>query len=521
MGGRTCAHGARRHRGAMAKWDSATSRGPATPGRAIAFESPAQGPQGPCFSPPGNKKSHPRVAFLCFLAERGGAEIGSTKLLQRIENDISHRGKREAYYFTFSYAIVESHRFVWVEMGVEMVQAIEKLSAVKVTKLAVPGYYGDGAGLWLQVSKTLTKSWIFRYTIAGKQREMGLGPLHTVSLADARKKARECRLTIRDGKDPLEARIADRLEISLARARAMTFDDCARAYIAAHRSSWKSAKHAAQWESTLATYAGPVIGALPVASVDTALVVKVLEPIWTEKTETATRLRGRIESILDWATVSKFRVGENPARWRGHLDNLLANPTKVARVVHHAALPWTEIVAFMADLRGREGIAARAVEFGILTAARSGEVRGATWAEIDLEAALWTVPAERMKGGREHRVPLSTRAIAILEAAPRVGDYIFPGSRAQSPLSDMSLTAVLRRMLRPEITMHGFRSTFRDWCSESVGNTFPREVCEHALAHSLPDKVEAAYRRGDLIEKRKVLMQVWADCCGTASPARE
>ena len=403
---------------------------------------------------------------------------------------------------------------MWVDMGVTMGRTVDKLSALTVTRAKEPGYYGDGAGLYLQVSRSGTKSWIFRFTIAGKQREMGLGPLHTISLAQAREKARDCRALLLEGKDPLEARNAAKLGEALDRARAMTFEQCAAAYIAAHRGGWKSVKHAAQWESTLATYAAPVIGSMPVAAVDTALVVKVLEPIWTEKTETATRLRGRIESILDWATVSKFRVGENPARWRGHLDNLLANPTKVSRVAHHAALPWANVTGFMAELRKREGIAARAVEFGILTAARSGEVRGATWAEIDLDAALWTVPAERMKGGREHRVPLSRRAIALLEVAPRTGDYIFPGSRAQSPLSDMSLTAVLRRMGRPEITMHGFRSTFRDWCSESVGNTFPREVCEHALAHSLPDKVEAAYRRGDLIEKRKVLMQVWADYCG-------
>lgn len=401
-----------------------------------------------------------------------------------------------------------------------MGRTVDKLSALAVARAKEPGYYGDGAGLYLQVSKSGTKSWIFRFTIGGRQREMGLGALHTIPLAHAREKARECRVNLLAGIDPLDARNAEKLGAALDRARAMTFDQCATAYIAAHRGSWKSAKHAAQWESTLATYASPVIGTMPVAAVDTALVVKVLNPIWKEKTETATRLRGRIESILDWATVSKFRVGENPARWRGHLDNLLADPAKVSRVSHHAALPWEDVGSFMVDLRGREGIAARAVEFGILTAARSGEVRGATWAEIDLDAALWTVPAERMKGGREHRVPLSKRAVGILEAAPRVGDYVFPGSRAKSPLSDMSLTAVLRRMGRSEITMHGFRSTFRDWCSESVGNAFPREVCEHALAHSLPDKVEAAYRRGDLIEKRKVLMQVWADYCATAAPAK-
>jgi integrase len=392
-------------------------------------------------------------------------------------------------------------------------RTVEKLTALAVNKMKEPGYHGDGAGLYLQVSKTGSKSWIFRYTRAGKQREMGLGPLHTVSLAQAREQAKNCRSTLLAGSDPLEIRKAGQLEDALERAKAVTFDNCASSYIAAHRGSWKNAKHAAQWESTILAYASPIIGALPVAAIDTALVVKVLQPIWQEKTETATRLRGRIESILDWATVSRFRVGENPARWRGHLDHLLADPNRVARVVHHAALPWQEIGTFMVDLRQRDGIAARAVEFGILTAARSGEIRGAHWGEIDFDAAIWTIPQERMKAGREHRVPLSDRAIEILLKAPRTGDAIFPGRRGGSLLSDMSLTAVLRRMGRPEITMHGFRSTFRDWCAESAGNSFPREVCEHALAHSLPDKVEAAYRRGDLIEKRKVLMQVWADYC--------
>ena len=394
-----------------------------------------------------------------------------------------------------------------------MGRTVEKLTALAVSRMKEAGYHGDGAGLYLQVSKTGSKSWIFRYTRAGKQREMGLGPLHTVSLAQAREHAKNCRSTLLAGSDPLEIRKAGQLEDALERAKAVTFDNCASSYIAAHRGSWKNAKHAAQWESTILAYASPIIGALPVAAIDTALVVKVLQPIWQEKTETATRLRGRIESILDWATVSRFRTGENPARWRGHLDHLLADPNRMARVVHHAALPWQEIGSFMVDLRQREGIAARAVEFGILTAARSGEIRGALWGEIDFDAAIWTVPPERMKAGREHRVPLSDRAVEILRKAPRLSDVIFPGRRAGSLLSDMSLTAVLRRMDRGDITMHGFRSTFRDWCAESVGNSFPREVCEHALAHSLPDKVEAAYRRGDLIEKRKVLMQVWADYC--------
>jgi integrase len=367
----------------------------------------------------------------------------------------------------------------------------------------------------LQVSATGTKSWIFRFALAGKQREMGLGSVHTISLGDARAKAKECRLLLLQGKDPLEVRKAAQLAEALEDAKMMTFDQCAEAYIAAHRSGWKNPKHASQWENTLATYASPVIGKMPVALVDTALVVKVLSAIWQTKTETATRLRGRIESVLDWATVSKYRQGDNPARWKGHLDNLLADPSRSKRTEHHPALPWQEIGAFMAALRKQEGIAARAVELAILSACRSGEVRLAAWAEIDLDAALWVIPAERMKAKREHRIPLSSSALALLRSLPRGGDLIFPGVKSGKPLSDMSLTAVLRRMDRGDITVHGFRSTFRDWCAESVANSFPREVCEHALAHSLPDKVEAAYRRGDLIEKRSMLMQAWADYCNT------
>lgn len=396
-----------------------------------------------------------------------------------------------------------------------MAQNVNKLSALGVNKMTKPGYHGDGAGLWLQVSPAGTKSWIFRFTLAGKQREMGLGALHTVDLATARTKAKACRLMLLDGLDPLEARKAATLADALVLARMITFDQCAAAYIEAHRGSWKNAKHASQWENTLATYVSPIMGALPVAAVDTALVMKVLSPIWKDKTETATRLRGRIESILDWATTSKYRQGENPARWRGHLDNLLATPSKIAPVKNHPALPWQEIGAFMVDLRARDGIAARAVEFAILTATRSGETRGTTWAEIDLNTNVWTIPAERMKGRKEHRVPLSDAARTLLDSMLRLGDIVFPGRKHNSILSDMSLTAVLRRMDRPDITVHGFRSTFRDWCAEAVANSFPREICEHALAHSLPDKVEAAYRRGDLLEKRIMLMQAWADYCGT------
>jgi integrase len=395
-----------------------------------------------------------------------------------------------------------------------MSYTINKLSAIKVRSVTRPGMYGDGAGLWLQVSKSGAKSWIFRYDFCGRRREMGLGSCHTVDLALAREKAKQCRLVLLEKRDPIEERDNARAEYVHQQAKRVTFDECASAYISAHRGSWKSAKHAAQWETTIATYVSPIIGALPVADVDTDLVVKVLRPIWTTKTETATRLRGRIESILDWATTNKFRRDENPARWRGHLENLLANPNKIAPVKNHPALPWREIGTFMTELRKRDGVSARAIEFAILTACRSGEVRGARWSEIDLNAKLWTIPAERMKAGKEHRVPLSTSAVALLSAIEHRGGFVFPGRDKDTLLSDMSLTSVLRRMGRTDITIHGFRSTFRDWCSEYGKNAFAREVCEHALAHGLPDKVEAAYRRGDLLEKRVVLMQAWADYCG-------
>lgn len=324
-----------------------------------------------------------------------------------------------------------------------------------------------------------------------------------------------------DGKDPLEARKAQVLAETLERARMMTFDQCAEAYISAHKGSWKNAKHLSQWENTLKTYASPIIGKLPVALVDTALVVKVLKPIWSTKTETATRVRSRIEAILDWATVSKYRQGDNPARWRGHLDNLLADPGRSKRVKHHPALPWQEIGEFMANLRLQDGIAAKALEFAILCASRSGEVRLADWSEIDMDAAMWIIPADRMKAKREHRVPLSSAAMTLLRSMNPGEGFIFMGAKHGTPLSDMSLTSVLRRMNMDDITVHGFRSTFRDWCAESVANSFPREVCEHALAHSLPDRVEAAYRRGDLIEKRTLLMQAWADYCASIPRSAE
>jgi integrase len=389
---------------------------------------------------------------------------------------------------------------------------LERLSAKGVQAKRKAGYYADGGGLYLQVSEAETKSWIFRYTLAGRSREMGLGPLHTISLAEARVRATACRQLLLDGVDPIEARDAKKRAIQLDTARAKTFSECATAYIKAHGPKWRNAKHAAQWQSTLDTYAGPVFGRLNVQDVDTALVLKVLEPIWTEKPETASRLRGRIEAVLDWATVRGFRTGDNPARWKGQMQALLPSVPKQLRVKHHAALPFDEMGAFMTALRRQEGIAARALEFAILTATRTGEVIGATWDEIDLDDAVWVIPATRMKALREHRVPLSGPALAVLRALRDVrdGKYVFPGQKQGKPISNMAMLELLKRM-GVAVTSHGFRSSFKDWSSERT--SYPREVTEMALAHTVGDKVEAAYRRGDLFEKRKRLMTEWAKHC--------
>jgi integrase len=377
--------------------------------------------------------------------------------------------------------------------------------------------YADGGGLYLHVSKSGARSWIFRWKRDGRLRDMGLGPLNTISLAEARDKALACRKLKYDGADPIEERRAQRQAVKLETAKAMTFKDCATAYIAAHQAGWKNPKHAAQWPSTLETYVYTIMGGLPVQSVDVGLVLKALEPIWNTKPETASRVRGRIESVLDWASARGYRQGENPARWRGHLENLLPKKSKVRRVEHHAALPYSEIAVFMAELRQQEGIAARALEFTIMTAGRTGEVLGATWDEIDSEGRLWTVPPDRMKAGREHRVPLSDAALAILRAMTEVrsGKHVFPGARDNRPLSQMAMLMLLRRMGRDRLTTHGFRSTFADWGAEQTA--FPSEVREMALAHTVGDKVEAAYRRGDLFEKRRQLAEAWARYC-TAPP---
>ena len=395
-----------------------------------------------------------------------------------------------------------------------MARNIQRLSAQGISKKKTPGYYADGGGLYLQVSRGGTKSWLLRFMLNGRAREMGLGPLHTITLAESRDHATQCRKLLLNGTDPIEARDAQRAQQALDAAKAMAFAECAKAYIDAHRTGWRNAKHADQWTNTLATYAEPVLGSLPVQSVDTALVMKVLEPIWHDKTETATRLRGRIESILDWATVRGYRAGDNPARWRGHLDHLLPARSKVHTVEHHPALPYDEMGTFMAQLREQPGVAAMALEFLILTAARTGEVIGAEWEEFDLEQKAWTVPASRMKAQREHRVPLAPRAVKLLEKLREMipsGNYVFPGGRPGKPLSNMAMLALLKRMGRSDLTAHGFRSTFRDWAAESTN--YPREVAEAALAHTLADKVEAAYRRGDLFEKRRLMMNAWENHC--------
>lgn len=383
-----------------------------------------------------------------------------------------------------------------------------ELAPVEIGRLVEPGlhFVGGVSGLALQVSSPSARSWILRVMVGGKRREMGLGGYPDVTLAAAKEAARTARQKIREGIDPIEDGKTKRSALVAARASSMTFREAAEKYIAKMEHGWSNDKHGAQWRNTIATYAEPVIGDIYVRDIEQSHVLRVIEPLWLKKTETASRLRGRIEKILDWARVSGYRSGENPARWRGHLDVLLPKPSKVQKVEHHPALPFTELGAFMVQLRSQEGTGARALEFAILTAARSGEVRGATWAEIDLADAVWTIPAERMKAKREHRVALNAEAVALLKAQSQTGDLIFPNTKG-SMLSDMTIAAVLKRMQRTDITAHGFRSTFRDWCSEKTN--YPREVCEMALAHTIPDKVEAAYRRGDLFEKRRRLMREW------------
>ena len=401
------------------------------------------------------------------------------------------------------------------------------LTALEI-KHAKTGMHADGNGLYLRVQASGAKGWIFRFQLDGKRREMGIGTLSEQPAIEARAVAAELGRLVRDGIDPIDERKQreqDALE-STRRAAASTvlFRQVAEDYIAAHRAGWRNAKHADQWANTLATYAEPVIGELAPAEVTTEHLLEILTPIWTTKPETASRVRARIELVLSYAKAKKLRDGENPAMWRGHLDALLPKPSRVKKVRHHPALPYAQMSEFMLALRNVQGLGARALEFVILNAARSGEVRLAEWREIDLDAATWTIPADRMKARRAHRVPLSQAALRLLESLPRLDgtDLLFPGMREQRPMSDMALTAVIRRMNedRPrwidpksnaQAVPHGFRSTFRDWCAEQTH--FPAEMAEIALAHTVGDKVEAAYRRGDMFEKRRAMMQAWAEWC--------
>jgi integrase len=390
---------------------------------------------------------------------------------------------------------------------------LEKLTERAIRQKTKRGYYNDGGGLYLRVAVGGSKSWVFRFKADGRPREMGLGSVATLGLKEAREKAREARQLRLEGIDPIDQRQARRATARAQVRRVMTFRQCAEAYIAAHEDSWKNPKHRMQWPNSLAAYVYPVFGDMPVDAVDLDLVVKALEPIWRTKTETASRVRGRIEAVLDWAAVRRFRQGDNPARWRGHLQKLFARKKEG---VHHAALPYGELASFLDALRTQEETAARALHFAILTAGRSGEVLGARWKEIEDE--VWTIPASRMKAGKEHRVPLSKEALAILAEQRKVreGEFVFAGSKAGRPLGPNAMTSVLRRIGRGELTVHGFRSTFRDWAAER--SNFPQEVCEMALAHAVSNQVEAAYRRGDLFAKRRQLMTAWGQYC--AMPAK-
>lgn len=392
-----------------------------------------------------------------------------------------------------------------------MPKIAKELTALAVSKLRRAGLHavGGAAGLGLKVMPSGSRAWVLRTVVAGKRREYGLGGFPTVTLASARERAKAMLDQLFEGIDPAETKKQVKSALAAQRARAVNFKTLAEQYIAQHEASWKNAKHAAQWTATLETYAFPVCGSMVAADIDTATVLRILEPIWVEKTETASRLRGRVEAVLDYAIAKGLRQGPNPARWKGNLALTLPAKRKISPVEHHPAVPVKDMPKFFQSLQQKEGTAARALEFLVLTAARSGEVRGAQWSEIDLAKKIWTVPAERMKAKREHRVPLSTQAIDMLKSLPskKTGGLVFPGSKATAKLSDMSLTAVMRRM-EMDAVPHGLRSSFRDWVGEET--SFPREVAEMALAHTVGNAVEAAYRRGDLFEKRRLMMQDWA-----------
>jgi integrase len=394
-----------------------------------------------------------------------------------------------------------------------------KLTATKLRTLVQPGTYGDGEGLYLQVRGPRNRSWLFRYKLNRKPRLMGLGRAADLTLAEAREAAQAARRLVRQGIDPIDRRRAERASTGLN-----TFREVAEAYIRAHSPGWRNAQHREQWQRTLESYAYPILGSLGVATIDTGAIMRVLEPIWRGKTETAGRLRGRIEAVLDYASANGWRTGDNPARLRGHLSKLLPARSKIAPVKHHPALPWQQIRTFMRDLQQQQSVSALALRFTILTAARTGEVIGARWSEIDATGKVWCIPGARMKSGRDHRVPLSDDALDVLREMEKLRTEdsdkapVFPGSKRGIPLSNMAMLMLLRRMRKGRLTVHGFRSTFRDWCAETTN--YPREVAEAALAHTLNDKTEAAYQRADLIEKRRRLMTDWSGFCASSAVER-
>lgn len=392
-----------------------------------------------------------------------------------------------------------------------------QLTADQVKAVKVSGSYSDGGGLYLHVVASGTKSWIYRYQIAKRRREMGLGGYPKLTLAKARLQRDFHRKQVKVGIDPLEVKRAATEQAVENRRQSktleMTFKRCAEAYIGQKEHGWSSHKHGQQWRNTLTTYAYPVIGELPVAHIDTQEVLEILQPIWLNKTETATRVRNRIELVLDYAGALKYRTGDNPARWRGNLANLLASPSKIREVKHHSAIPYDDISEFLVKLSNSKGLAARALTLTILAATRTSETLNATWNEFDLTKGVWTIPKSRMKGSRPHRIPLSEPAVVLLKnlETGSGSDYVFPGMKKGKALSNMSMTTVLRRMDRGDLTVHGFRSTFRDWAAEKTSYSW--RVAESALAHKLKDGTEAAYQRGDLLDKRVEMMDAWARYC--------
>jgi integrase len=402
-----------------------------------------------------------------------------------------------------------------------MARPLNRLTALKVQRAKKHGLYADGGSLYLRVADGGSKQWVFRYVVNGRLRDMGIGPVHTLTLAEAREKATEARKLRLEGIDPITHKRARMAALRAADARAMTFQQCAEGFIRDNGAKWSNARHAEQWRNTLAQYVYPVLGSLSVAVIDTPLVLKVIKPLWERMPETASRVRGRIENVLGWATVHHYRTGDNPARWKGHLQHALPMRSKVATVEHHAALPYGSMPGFMGRLRQDASPTSACLQFITLTAARIGEAVDATWNEIDLNNRVWTVPPARIKGRVEHRVPLSKAAVALLKqmAAIRHSDFVFPSPREGRPMGKEAVLQLAKTASgRDDLTVHGLRSTFRDWAAERTN--FPREIAEKALAHIVGDETERAYQRGDLLEKRRKLMEAWAEFCGKPQSAR-